>query len=355
MNTTGKVFRVTNFGESHGAGVGVVVDGCPPGLEWDGEFVARELSRRRPGQSALTTRRDENDLPQILSGVFDNRTTGAPIALFSFNEDARSGDYRPDVFRPSHADYTYHVKYAGYRDWRGGGRSSARTTWGTVAAGAVAKLLLRRQNVELCAAVESVGEIVMPPTDFGYEAVEASEVRCPHPETSEKMAALIREARKAGDTVGGCVVCRIRNVPAGWGEPVYDKMHAALGKAVLNINACKGFEIGSGFAGTRMRGAEHNDPFFMDDGRVRTRSNRSGGIQGGVSNGEEIFFRAAFKPVATVVRPQTTVDAAGREVEYSGRGRHDPCVLPRAVVVVEAAAAIVLADFYLRFRAFRND
>ncbi len=354
MNTAGKLFRVTNFGESHGPGMGVVVDGCPPGLEWDGDFVAWELSRRRPGQSSLTTRRNESDMPQVLSGIFENRTTGAPITLFSPNEDVRSQDYRSDVFRPSHADYTYHVKYEGYRDWRGGGRSSARTTWGTVAAGAVAKLLLRFENIEICAAVESVGEIVMPPTDFDVDAVEKSEVRCPHPETSETMAALIREVRKAGDTVGGCIVCRIRNVPVGWGEPIYDKLHAALGKAVLNINACKGFEIGSGFAGTRMRGSEHNDRFYIDGGRVRTHANRSGGVQGGISNGEEIYFRAAFKPVATIMRPQSTVDATGQEVQYSGRGRHDPCVLPRAVVVVEAAAAIVLADFFLRFRAFRN-
>lgn len=223
-----------------------------------------------------------------------------------------------------------------------------------MAAGAVAKLLLRRQKVEICAAVESVGDVVMPEMDFDHEAVEASEVRCPHPETAQKMAALIREVRKAGDTVGGCIVCKIKNVAVGWGEPIYDKLHAALGKAVLNINACKGFEIGSGFAGTRMRGSEHNDLFYIKDGRVRTRTNRAGGVLGGISQGEEIFFRAAFKPVATIMRPQTTVDSTGKEIEYSGRGRHDPCVLPRAVVVVESAAALVLADFFLRFRAYSN-
>jgi chorismate synthase len=354
MNTTGKIFRITNFGESHGPGVGVVIDGCPAGVEWDEDYLAWELSRRRPGQSALTTRRTEEDRPQTLSGVFEGYTTGAPIALFSPNRDARPRDYDPNIFRPSHADYTYHVKYRGYRDWRGGGRASARTTWATVAAGAVAKLLLRRPGVDVCAAVESVGTICMPPMDFDQTQVEASAVRCPHPETAEQMTALIKEVRKAGDAVGGCVVCRIKNVPPGWGEPVYDKLHAALGKAVLNINACKGFEIGSGFAGTRLRSSEHNDVFFVENGRIRTRTNRSGGVLGGISNGEEIYFRAAFKPVATIAREQPTIDAAGNEVVYVGRGRHDPCVLPRAVPVVEAAAAVVLADFFLRYRAKLN-
>ncbi len=352
-NTFGNRFRITTFGESHGRAVGVVVDGCPAGVQLDLEFIQLELNRRRPGQSHITTRRDESDRVELLSGVYEGYSTGAPIAMLVYNQDQRPADYEHlrTAFRPSHADYTYHAKY-GRRDHRGGGRASARETLARVAGGAVAKLMLReRTQIEILAWVESVAEIEMPNdyTTFTHTEVEATPVRCPHLPTAEAMISLIEATRKAGDTVGGVIGCRIHNVPAGLGEPVFGKLHAALGSAILGINACKGFEYGSGFTGTRMRGSAHNDIFYTDEaGRTRTRTNHSGGIQGGISNGEEIYYRSAWKPVATILRPQETVDEQGNAVTVQGKGRHDPCVLPRAVPIVEAMSALVLADYLLQ-------
>lgn len=356
MSGIGKIFRVTTFGESHGAGVGAVIDGCPAGLYLDRAFIQQELDRRRPGQSALVTQRKEADRFEVLSGVVGEYTNGAPIALYIPNQDARSQDYEhlKRVYRPSHADFTYHKKY-GLRDCAGGGRSSARETAARVAAGGIAKLLLKnRTDVEILAWVESVEDIIMPSDfiAFGLAEVEATPVRCPHLPTAERMAARIKEVRKAGDTVGGVAAGRVTGVPVGWGEPVFDKLHAALGRALLSINAVKGFEYGSGFEGTRMRGSAHNDIWTTDEnGRPVTRTNFSGGIQGGVSNGMPLTFRVAFKPVSTLLRPQPTIDLDGAPATVEGKGRHDPCVLPRAVPIVEAMTAIVLADFYLRRRA----
>ncbi|MCD6338979.1 MAG: chorismate synthase [Verrucomicrobia bacterium] len=353
----GTLFRVATWGESHGPGVGAVVDGCPPGLELDASEIQRELDRRRPGQSALVSPRREADRVEILSGVFEGRTTGAPIALWTRNADARPEAYAEmaDKFRPSHADYTYYAKY-GIRDWRGGGRSSARETIGRVAAGAVAKKLLRaRWGVEILAYVLRVKEVEarVDPEAVSLSQVESNPVRCPDAEAAEAMRRTIEEARKAGDTVGGAIECAARGAPPGWGEPAFDRLEADLAKATLSIPASKGFEIGSGFAGTRMSGSEHNDLFYAEKGRVRTRTNRSGGVQGGVSNGELILFRVAFKPVATIMRPQETVDIHLQPAVLQGRGRHDPCVLPRAVPIVEAMAALTLADHALRQEALR--
>lgn len=359
MNTFGKLFRVTSFGESHGVAIGCVVDGCPAGMVLDMALLQQELSRRRPGQSRLTTQRKEADTVEVLSGLYQGRTTGAPIALMARNEDARSRDYETfqEVFRPSHADYTYYAKY-GLRDPDGGGRSSARATWALVAAGAIARQLLGEQlGVDIRAWVASVGMVEMPHTDttaFGditLEEVEATPTRCPHPAAALAMTTAIEAARKAGDTLGGTVVCRATGVPPGLGEPLYGKLHAELGAAVLGINACHGFEYGSGFASTRMSGSEHNDAFTNQGGQIRTRTNHSGGIQGGISNGEMIYFRAAFKPVATLLAEQETVDVHGNPATVKGRGRHDPCVVPRAVPIVEAVTALVLADAWLLHRA----
>ncbi len=351
-NSFGQSFRITTFGESHGPAIGVVVDGCPAGLEVDNAFIQSELDRRRPGQSAIVTQRKESDTVQILSGIFEGKTVGTPVAMLIWNEDARSKDYShiADKFRPSHADFTYFAKY-GVRDYRGGGRSSARETAARVAAGALAKLFLKKQGIEISAWVSRVGEIALKKNwqELDFSNIEATLVRCPDLETAERMEALIREVKKAGDTIGGVVSCVVRGCPAGLGEPVFDRLHADLGKAMLSINACKGFEIGSGFGGVTMRGSQHNDPFFTDEnGVVRTRTNHSGGVQGGISNGMEIEFRAAFKPVATIIAAQGSVNEAGEAVEVEGRGRHDPCVLPRAVPIVEAMAALVLADHFLR-------
>jgi chorismate synthase len=315
------------------------------------DFIQAELDRRRPGQSRLTTQRKESDRAQILSGVFEGRTTGAPIAFFIPNEDARSKDYShiAHSFRPSHADYTYQAKY-GIRDYRGGGRSSARETASWVAAGALAKLLIRQWGVSTRAYVSQVGEIStpLPYTELDLSLTESTPVRCPHPPTAAAMIELIEQTRKAGDTVGGVVAGLILGCPPGLGEPVFDKLHAQLGKAMLNINACKGFEYGAGFAGVAMRGSEHNDAFFKDEeGNIKTRSNRSGGIQGGISNGMDIYFRCAFKPVATILAAQESVDEEGNQAFVQGKGRHDPCVVPRAVPIVEALAALVIADFLL--------
>ena len=345
--------RFLTAGESHGKAVGVVVDGCPPGLALTEENIQPQLDRRRPGVSRLATERDEADRVSILSGVEGGKTLGSPIALLVWNRDARPGDYAAfrDIPRPSHGDYTYRVKY-GITSASGGGRASARETVGRVAAGAVAEQFLREAHgVEITAWVESVGEVRAGPVDPGTvtrAAVDAVEVRCPDGEAAERMARAILEAKAAGDSLGGVVACACRGVPAGWGEPVFDKVEALLAQAMLSIPACKGFDIGSGFTGTRLRGSEHNDPFVKKGDRLGTRTNRSGGVQAGITNGETVFFRAAFKPPATLARPQETADYEGRPVTLAAPGRHDPCVVPRAVPVVEAMAALVLADLALR-------
>ncbi len=360
MNSLGHLFRITTFGESHGPAIGVVVDGCPAGLDFDLDFIQKELDRRRPGQSHISTQRKESDTAQLMSGVFEGRTLGTPIALLIPNEDARGRDYDhlATAFRPSHADFTWQEKF-GHRDHRGGGRSSARETASWVAAGAVAKLFLRAKGVEVQAFVQQVGEVAMPDSAVvsvpanSLPEIESTPVRCPHPETATAMISLIEEVKKAGDTVGGVVFCRVSGCPAVLGEPVFGKLHAELGRAMLTINAAKGFEIGSGFAGAAMRGSAHNDLFFSKEGKIQTATNRSGGIQGGISNGMDIDFRVAFKPVATIMRPQETVNEKGEAVEIAGRGRHDPCVVPRAVPIVEAMAALVVADFMLLARGAR--
>jgi len=354
-NTFGTLFRITTWGESHGAGVGVVIDGCPPNLPLTAAEIQAELDRRRPGQSAIVTPRKEADSLEILSGLYEGRTTGTPISLLVRNTDQRPSAYdeMTEKFRPSHADYTYQTKY-GLRDPRGGGRSSARETVGRVAAGAIAKKILGLTGgVEICAYVSQVHDIEMGPlADFpSLAAVEANAVRCPDPGAAEQMIALIKEVRSQGDSVGGLVECRVRGLPVGLGEPVFDRLEADLAKAMLSLPASKGFEVGSGFGGVRLKGSEHNDAFVMREGRVRTTSNRSGGVQGGISNGEELFFRTAFKPTATILRPQQTVTIGGEDTELAARGRHDPCVLPRAVPIVEAMTALVLLDHWMRHNA----
>lgn len=353
-NSFGQLFRISTFGESHGPAIGVVIDGCPAGLPIDVSEIQKELDRRRPGQSAIVSQRKENDTVEVLSGVFDGKSLGTPIALLIRNTDARSQDYShlAKTFRPSHADFTYHAKYD-HRDHRGGGRSSARETAARVAAGAIAKLFLKQQGVMVHAFVSSIGNVALNKDyhELDFAKTDSNPVRCPDPETAARMEALVREVRKAGDTIGGVVTCVVRGCPAGLGEPVFDRLHADLGKAILSINACKGFEIGSGFSGTAMRGSEHNDQFFIENGQVKTRTNHSGGVQGGISNGMDIYFRAAFKPVATIMQPQDSIDEEGNLVKVEGRGRHDPCVLPRAVPIVEAMTALVLADHLLRHRS----
>jgi chorismate synthase len=350
MNSYGTLFKISTFGESHGPAIGVIIDGCPAGLHIDEVFIQSELSRRKPGQSKITTQRKEDDTFKILSGVFEGQSTGAPIALVIENQDQRSKDYShiQNTFRPSHADYTYETKY-GVRDYRGGGRSSARETAARVAAGAVAKLFLKQSGVEINAFVSQVGELKSPPyTQLDLSKTEDTIVRCPDSATAEKMIALIDQVRLERDTIGGVVTCVIKNTPVGLGEPVFDKLHAELGKAMLSINAVKGFEYGSGFAGVELRGSQHNDEFVNEAGRIRTKTNHSGGIQGGISNGEDIYFNVAFKPVATIMQDQQSVDKEGNETTVSGKGRHDPCVVPRAVPIVEAMAALVIVDFLLR-------
>ncbi len=351
-STYGKIFKISTFGESHGAAIGVVVDGCPAGLNFDLDFIQSELDRRKPGQSRITTQRKEADGVEVLSGVFEGKTTGTPIAMVIRNEDQRSKDYShiATQFRPSHADFTYQAKY-GIRDYRGGGRSSARETAARVAAGALAKLLLKKLGVSVQAFVSQVGSLKLEKaySELDLSLTDSNAVRCPDAGTAERMFQYIDDIRKQGDSIGGIVSCVVKGAPVGWGEPVFDKLHAELGKAMLSINAVKGFEYGSGFAGIELLGSEHNDAFYTDEtGRVRTRSNHSGGVQGGISNGEDIFFRVAFKPVATIMQDQESVNEAGESVLVSGKGRHDPCVLPRAVPIVEAMAALVLVDFYLR-------
>lgn len=359
-NSFGKLFRVTTWGESHGAAVGVVIDGCPPNLPFDLAEIQAELDRRRPGQSDIVTPRKEEDRVEVLSGVFEGRTTGTPISLLVRNADQRPGAYdeMKDKFRPSHADFTYQAKF-GRRDHRGGGRSSARETVGRVAAGAIAKKILAQgvkaaggAAVEIRAFLTQVHDIAMPeearaafPT---LADVEATPVRCPHPATAAAMIERIKHVRSEGDSVGGVIECRVRGLPAGLGEPVFDRLEADLAKAMLSLPATKGFEIGSGFAGAQLRGSEHNDAFESRGGVVHTTTNRSGGVQGGISNGEEIVFRVAFKPTATILQSQKTVDIHGAETELMGRGRHDPCVVPRAVPIVEAMTALVLVDHWMR-------
>ncbi|MBM3685027.1 MAG: chorismate synthase [Actinobacteria bacterium] len=351
-STTGSIFRLTSYGESHGPAVGAVVDGCPPRLALDVAAIQRDLDRRRPGQSRLTTQRKEADTVEILSGVHEGRTTGTPIGLIVRNADQNPGayDHLEDVYRPSHADYTYDAKY-GFRDHRGGGRSSARETIARVAGGAIARALLAEAaKIEIVAWVSSVGTIDAPEADLATitaDLVDAGPTRCPDPATAAAIEDAIDAARRAGDSLGGVVTCVARNVPPGLGAPAFDRLEAALAAAVMSLPATKGFEIGSGFAGTRLRGSEHNDPYVMVAGQVRTTANRSGGVQGGISNGEPIVLRAAFKPTATIASSQQTITRAGTPVELAARGRHDPCVLPRAVPLVEAAVALVLADHWL--------
>jgi chorismate synthase len=351
-STFGHLFRVTTWGESHGGAVGVVVDGCPPRLPIRVEEIQADLDRRRPGQSRIVTQRQEEDVAHILSGVFEGLTLGTPISMLVWNKDVKSLDYEPmkELFRPSHADYTYQAKY-GIRNWMGGGRASARETVGRVAAGAVARKLLKtRAKTEIVAYVKRVHaiEAAIDPSKVKLQDVERNIVRCPDQAAAEKMIAFIEKVRKSGDSAGGVVELVARNVPAGLGEPVFDKLEADLAKALMSLPASKGFEIGSGFAGTFMLGSEHNDPFISKGGRIRTRSNRSGGVQGGISNGEDLIVRVAFKPTATIVKDQETVDASGRKAKLRATGRHDPCVLPRAVPMVEAMVALVLADHFLR-------
>lgn len=348
----GKLFQISTFGESHGPAVGVVVQGCPSGIDFDLDFVQSELDRRKPGQSRITTQRKEADSIEVLSGVFEGKTTGTPIAMLVWNGDQRSKDYAhiADQFRPSHADYTYFAKY-GLRDYRGGGRSSARETVARVAAGALAKMVLKKVGVQISAYVSQVGTLKLetPVEDLDLNLTESNAVRCPDPVLAEQMFTYIDQIRKEGDSVGGVISAYITGCPVGLGEPVFDKLHAELGKAMLSINAVKGFEYGSGFDGVTLRGSAHNDVIVKkEDGSIRTLTNHSGGIQGGISNGEPIYFRVGFKPVATIMIDQDSVNESGDKITVSGKGRHDPCVVPRAVPIVEAMAALVLVDFYLR-------
>ncbi|MFV0346791.1 MAG: chorismate synthase [Bacteroidales bacterium] len=350
MNTFGNIFRLTTFGESHGAGVGGVVDGCPSGVEVDVDFIQQELNRRKPGQSHITTPRKEDDKVEILSGVFEGKTTGTPIGFVVYNQNQKSKDYDniKSTYRPSHADYTYDEKY-GFRDYRGGGRSSARETIARVVGGAIAKQLLKGLGVEVCAYVSQVHDIVLdkPYTGLNLSEIDSNVVRCPDKKIADKMIAKIEEATKKHESVGGVITGVAKGVPTGWGEPVFDKLHARLGFAMLGINAAKGFEIGAGFGATKMYGSQHNDTFVNRNGKIATLTNNSGGVQGGISNGEDIFFNVAFKPIATLLKKQKSVNSDGEEIEITPKGRHDACVLPRAVPIVEAMTALVLADAYL--------
>ncbi len=349
-NTIGNIFKITSFGESHGAGVGVIIDGCPAGINLDEAFIQSELDRRKPGQSRITTQRKEADGFEFFSGVFEGKSTGAPITILIKNQDQKSKDYDhiKDVYRPSHADFTYQEKY-GIRDYRGGGRSSARITAGWVAAGAVAKLMLNQLGMKFQAYVSQVGELKLQKSykELDLTKTDTNDVRCPDSDVAQQMFDLIDQVRKERDTIGGVVTGVISNVPVGLGEPLFDKLNAALGHAMLSINAVKGFELGSGFEGVKMRGSKHNDSIENVDGEIRTTTNHSGGIQGGISNGEDIYFNVAFKPVATIMQDQSSIDKEGNAATVQGKGRHDPCVVPRAVPIVEAMSAIVMADFSL--------
>ena len=355
-NVFGTMFRVSTFGESHGKGLGGVIDGCPAGVELDFDFIQNELDRRKPGQSKIVTQRKEGDRVDFFSGIFEGKTTGTPIGFLILNDNQKSHDYDhiKDKYRPSHADFTFQEKF-GNRDYRGGGRSSARETASRVVAGAIAKLFLAQKGIRITGYVSQVGGLKMQQTyqEFDFAEIEENIVRCPDPKLAEEMIALIMEIRKQGDTIGGVVECVVEGTPAGIGEPVFDKLHAELGKAMLSINAVKGFEYGSGFDGVQMKGSEHNDAFIVNEGKVSTKTNHSGGIQGGISNGEDIYFRVAFKPVATIMQDQTSIDQEGNAAVVSGKGRHDPCVVPRAVPIVEAMAALVIADALLLARSNR--
>ena len=350
MNTIGKLFTFTSFGESHGRGVGGIVDGCPAGIELDEAFIQHELNRRRPGQSAISTPRSEEDKVEFLSGVFEGKSTGTPIAFVIWNKNQESSDYNhlKDVYRPSHADYTYQQKY-GIRDHRGGGRSSARATAGWVAAGAIAKLVLKHQGVDITAYTSQVGHIAIEQSveNLDLSLIENNIVRCPEPATAQKMIEYIDRLRKDGNSIGGIISCVVSGVPVGWGEPVFDKLQARLANAMMNINAAHGFDYGRGFGGVHLTGAELNDAFVKEGDKVTTSTNNSGGIQGGISNGQDIYFRVLFKPVATISIKQNTLDKDLNAVELEAKGRHDPCVLPRAVPIVEAMAALTLVDLYL--------
>lgn len=350
FNSFGNILRLTTFGESHGEAVGGVIDGYPAGIDIDTDFIQSELDRRRPGQSSLVTARKEPDRVAFLSGIFEGKSTGCPIGFIVENTNQHSSDYSDmkDLFRPSHADFTYYTKY-GIRDYRGGGRSSARETISRVVGGAFAKLALIKAGITITAYTEQVGVIKL---DYGYDhydlsTIEDNSVRCPDKAKSEEMAKLIKTVKEEGDTIGGVICCVVKGCPIGLGEPVFGKLHAALGSAMLSINAAKGFEYGDGFKGLEMKGSEQNDIFFNDNGKINTRSNHSGGIQGGISNGQDIYFRVAFKPVATLLRQQETVTLNGKDATIQAKGRHDPCVLPRAVPIVEAMAAMTILDFYL--------
>jgi len=354
-NSYGTIFKITTFGESHGVGIGVVIDGCPPGVKVDEALIQHELNRRKPGQSAIVTQRKEADQVVIQSGVFEGKTTGTPLSLYIANKDQKSKDYShiADKFRPSHADYTYAQKY-GVRDYRGGGRSSARETAARVAAGAIAKQILKSHSIEVYAYVSRVGKLSVDKTyqKLNLDEIDTNIIRCPDAEKAEEMIAYIKEIKKEGDTVGGMVSCVIKGCPVGLGEPVFDKLHAELGKAMLSINAVKGFEYGSGFSSLEMKGSEHNDKFVQDGDTVSTTTNFSGGVQGGISNGMDIYFNVAFKPVATIMRDQQSIDKAGNIATVTGKGRHDPCVVPRAVPIVDAMASLVIVDFLLRQQVY---
>ncbi|MGL4227143.1 MAG: chorismate synthase [Tannerellaceae bacterium] len=356
MNTFGRIYRLTSFGESHGQGIGGVIDGCPAGVKLDMEFIQAELDRRRPGQSSITTPRKEADKVEFLSGVFEGKTTGTPIGFLIRNDNQHSSDYdnMKDLYRPSHADYTYQTKY-GIRDHRGGGRSSARETIARCVAGAIAKLILAQEGIVINAYTSQVGHIKLeaPYQEYDFTQIEQNAVRCPDPVKAQEMETLIADVKSKGDTIGGVITCVAQGVPVGLGEPVFEKLHAVLGSAMLSINAVKGFEYGDGFESALYRGSERNDVFYNDNGAVSTRTNYSGGIQGGISNGQDIYFRVAFKPVATILMEQHTVDTEGNDTLLKAKGRHDPCVLPRAVPIVEAMTAMTLLDFWLLQKTHR--
>jgi chorismate synthase len=349
-NSFGNIFKITTFGESHGNALGVVIDGVLPNIEFDYQLVQADLDKRKPGQSKITTERIEDNEFEILSGLFEGRTTGAPLNIIVKNKNQQPSDYEhlKDVFRPSHADYTYQQKY-GIRDYRGGGRQSARETVSRVLAGSVAKMILQKIGIQINAFVNQIHSIKLetPINEIDFSLIEQNIVRCPNPETANKMIALIEQIKAEGDSVGGIITCVCKGVPVGLGEPVFNKLHAELGKAMLSINACKGFEIGSGFESVLLKGSEHNDEFEFNNEQVKTQTNHSGGIQGGISNGMDIVFKTAFKPVSTIKQKQNTINATFENIDFKAEGRHDPCVVPRAVPIVEAMAALVLVDFYL--------
>lgn len=356
MNTFGNIYRLTSFGESHGPAIGGVIDGCPSGIELDTAFIQKELNRRKPGQSRITTSRKEDDEVQFLSGIYEGKTTGTPIGFLIWNKNQHSSDYDnlKTVYRPSHADYTYQMKY-GIRDPRGGGRSSARETIARCVAGAIAKLVLRKYGIQIQAYTSQVGSIKLPGNYQMYdlEKTEDNLVRCPDQKTAQEMEKLIAEVKSQGDTIGGVITCVAKGIPVGLGEPVFGKLHAALGHAMLTINAAKGFEYGDGFDAALYRGSECNDIFFNDKGHINTRTNHSGGIQGGISNGQDIYFRVAFKSVATILMEQETVNMQGEDIILKARGRHDPCVLPRAVPIVESMTAMTLLDYLLLEKIYK--